>query len=75
MGFGGGMSEKLNLGSIIYYSSTPIALMIKPKYSEGLWKIGLLINYKSRDWCTIINENGEYEKCKSSMIMPYTANI
>lgn len=71
MGFGGNMSEKLNIGSIIYYTSKPIAWLMKPDNAGDLWQVGLLINYISENMCTILDSNGEYINCQVNMIIPY----
>ena len=71
MGRGGKMSEKLKIGSLVYYTSKTIAWLIKPENAGDLWSIGLLIDYKSNNMCTILNNNGEYQLCPYDMIMEY----
>lgn len=71
MGCGGKMSEKIKIGSIIYYTKTPIAFLMKPENAGDLWKIGLLVDYKGSGLCTIINSSGDYQICHHTMIMQY----
>ena len=66
------MLTKLDIGTLIFYAKNPIALLIKPENEDGsLWKVGLLVDYKTNDLCTIINSKGEYTSWKRDMIMPY----
>jgi len=69
------MFKKLKIGSLIYYTSHVIALMVKPSDAGDLWKVGLLINYKSDMECTILNSDGVYEVCPSAMIMTYPDEV
>ena len=71
MGRGREMLTKLKIGSIILYTEKPIAFLMKPENAGDLWKVGLLVDYKTENICTILDSEGEYVSCRANMIIPY----
>lgn len=56
------------IGKLVYYTTTPIALLMKTEDSENLWKIGIILQNIDNYQYIIMGENGKEEQCWITMV-------
>ena len=55
------------IGDLIYWTNTPIAMLMKPKDGGNLWKIGIIIQNKNSKKYIVLSD-GAVQECIHTMV-------
>ena len=64
------VTGRINIGTIVWVTTVPLALWMKPKNAPKYWKPGLIIE-EDQDGTVTIFSNGTVTKCHKNHVRPF----
>ena len=62
------VADTPKIGQLVYYTTVPIALLMKVKNSESLWQVGIVVENIDNYQCIIMGVGGKRERCWTTMV-------